>query len=146
VKRPGDLVQRRYSPDVTIRSTTSATPVDSSSSIAVTAVNPINRLVITAYAGVGHSAGGVDIIFQIRRDTTDITPGGLTRLSALRPAGTADVAGLAMSVDDTGHGGGSITYRLYWWTASGTAYLGRSGGSAATTVPSVVWSADEIMA
>lgn len=137
------LVQTVYAADTTVRSTTSTSATDSLSSITITGVTSGNRVRVRAVVSASHSAGGVDIVYQIRRDTTDITPGGLTRLNAHRPPGTADLEGIALSVEDTGHSGGSITYRLYWWTGSGTAYLGRSGGSAATTAPSVIWTVEE---
>lgn len=140
----GGLLQVAYSNDTTIRSAVSSTFVDSSSSITITGVTAGSVLKISAVAALGHSVGGQDIRLQIRRGTTDITPGGLTRLNNRRVQGSADLEAVSLSVFDAGHSGGSITYRLYWSTSAGTAYLGRAGGDAGITAPSVIWSVEEL--
>jgi hypothetical protein len=119
---------------------TSATP--SAYGVTITGVTAGNRIRVRAQLAVGHTVGD-DVVFQIRRGSTDITPNGATRLGAIRPPGTADTYGLSLEQWDVGHSGGSITYNLYWWTASGTAYLGRSGASGSTTAPPVIWTVEE---
>ena len=95
-------------------------------SITITGVTSGNRLVIRANVSSGHSTTG-DTLFQIRRGTTDITAGSKAQLAASRSGGSGAIQMVAMTQIDTDHGGGSVTYNLYWSTNADTTYLGRTG-------------------
>lgn len=137
----GVLVKQGYSADTTAYSTTSTSFVDSTSSITLAGVTTGNRILVTATIVAGTSAD-TDAQYQIRRNTTDITPGGKTFLSTLRMAFTGSCFADSMLVQDTGHAGGSLTYRLYWKTATGTSYLGRDSANT-VSAPSVIWTIQE---
>lgn len=141
----GAVVQTAYSADTTVRSTSSTSFTATSSSISISGVGSGNTLRVTAMVNCG--LGDTNIVsFQIRRGTTDITPGTPDDgLASAQPAGTQDVITATMIVEDTGHSGGSVTYNLYWKTTGGTAYLGRSSNNLNTT-PSVIWTVEELSA
>lgn len=131
--------------DVTNRSTTSASFVDTA--IAVALPHPLrstaSRVQVEFSGQRGHTNTGQVGSFEIRRDTTSITPAGVNaHLETLSgDAGGAystPTATVAYKCIDAPGSVSATTYRLYWKTTGGTLYLGRRGSDTTIDSPTVL--------
>lgn len=141
---PGAVRQTKYSADTTQRSTSSTSFAASGSSVTITGVKPGSTLRVRAIMACG-GAGANMLYGQIRRGSTDLTPGGKTSLGGSGILNNSvQLASHVLAVDDAGHGGGDVTYNLYIAAAAAAAvYLGISDGGT-KTAPSVIWIVEEI--
>lgn len=141
----GMIVQTARTVDTTQISTTSTSFVDSGLSVSLTGVasGSTVRFTVVAYCGVSTSDARVSL--ELRRDTTSLVPSGANEHASVVALSHGTACAVA-TVDDTGHGGGSLTYRLYWRTNTGTVWLGKAHDSDANVQAPITLTLEEIAA
>jgi hypothetical protein len=118
-----------YAENTTGYSTTSTSYVSAGPAISLTDVVSGKGVIITVNLHWTCSADDVRIFFEVRRGTTSILQTNMEAhghsLSEINGS-DEEIWPMSFSLRDTGHGGGSVTYNLYWYVDASTGYLGRN--------------------
>ena len=132
----GGVTKVVFSEDTTARTTTSTSMVAAGPSVTITGVTSGKDVIVEFTGQVQLSVEDQYIRFEIRRGATSILSSGMeAHASTTTPLFSSPDAEHLMITGrcvDGGHGGGSVTYNLYWEVEAGTGHLGEPGGGSST--------------
>lgn len=125
--------------DVTNRSTTSLSFVDSSvAAPAITPASTSNKVLITVSGIMGASSSSAGFL-ELRRGTTSLTPAGVNEFIGLVITDGNYTESFSISFLDSPATTSATTYRLYFKSGAGaTIYLGRRGADTLFDSPTII--------
>lgn len=138
------LIQRVVTTDTDVtRNTTSPTYVTTGVSVALSALRTTSSVVRIQVSGVVGGSVSNTSLFTLYRSigggaATDITPVGLTCITATRNPSNIDVATLHLDFTDSPATTSTVTYILYWQVTTGTARLSRRSSDTLILAPTVM--------